>query len=327
MKPSTWIWHGGELVPWENATVHVLSHALHYGTSVFEGIRCYPTNRGPSFFRLQDHIDRLLQSAHIYRMPMTVGAEELVEACHTVVAKNNLTNAYIRPIIFYGYGSMGIRPTAATRLEMAVAAFEWGAYLGEEGIEKGIDVGVTSWQRAAPNTHPQLAKAGGNYLASFFMVDEARRHGYTEMIALTHQGFLSEGPGENLFIVRKNKIYTPSIHCSILEGLTRETVMTLARDMGYEVEEGTYPRELLYIADELFFTGTAAEITPIRSVDGQKVGEGLPGPVTKALQRAYFGLFKGETIDRWNWLTPLAKSSSAHSGDKHAKTKTHKDGV
>ncbi len=323
IKPSTWIWHRGDLVPWENATVHVLSHALHYGTSVFEGIRCYPTSSGPQFFRLEDHIERLLASAHIYRMPVTMSAADLIEACQLVVSENKLQNAYLRPIIFYGYGSMGIRPTAATQLEMAIAAFEWGAYLGEEGIEKGIDVGVTSWQRAAPNTHPQLAKAGGNYLASFFMVDEARRYGYTEMIALNNQGYLSEGPGENLFIVRKNKIYTPSIHCSILEGLTRDSIMVLARDLGYEVEEGTYPRELLYLADELFFTGTAAEITPIRSVDGQPVGEGKPGPVTKALQRAFFGLFKGETIDRWNWLTPLQKSSEAPARERHAK----KDGI
>lgn len=323
IKPSTWIWHRGELVPWENATVHVLSHALHYGTSVFEGIRCYPTPKGPQFFRLEDHIERLLESAHIYRMPVPLQKQALIEACHQVVAENKLQNAYVRPIIFYGYGSMGVRPTAATQLEMAIAAFEWGAYLGEEGLEKGIDVGVTSWQRSAPNTHPQLAKAGGNYLASFFMVDEAKRYGYTEMIALNSQGFLSEGPGENLFIVRKNKIYTPSIHCSILEGLTRDTVMVLARELGYELEEGTYPRELLYLADELFFTGTAAEITPIRSVDGQKVGEGKPGPVTKALQRSFFGLFKGETIDRWGWLSPLGKAGPAQAGERHAK----KDGL
>ena len=313
IKPSTWIWHCGELVPWENATVHVLSHALHYGTSVFEGIRCYETHRGPAFFRLKDHIDRLLQSAHIYRMPVEKTAEELRDACHQVVALNGLRSAYVRPIIFYGYGSMGVRPTAATQLDMSVAAFEWGAYLGADGLEAGIDTCVTSWQRSAPNTHPQLAKAGGNYLASFFMVDEARRHGYTEAIALNNQGFLSEGPGENLFIVRNGKIYPPSIHCSILEGLTRETVMTLAKDLGYTVEEGTYPREMLYIADELFFTGTAAEITPIRSVDGQVVGKGSAGPVTKALQKAFFGLFKGETVDRWGWLDAVHTKAVAPS--------------
>jgi branched-chain amino acid aminotransferase len=302
IKPSNWIWHRGELIPWEKATVHVLSHAIHYGTSVFEGIRCYQTDKGPAFFRLKEHAERLMESAHIYKMPVTWTAEDVRGACHKVVAVNGLKGAYIRPIIFYGYGSMGVMPTSATQLEMSIAAFEWGAYLGADGLNNGIDVCVTSWHRAAPNTHPQLAKAGGNYLASFFMVDEARRHGYTEAIALNSQGFVSEGPGENLFIIRRGKIYTPSIHCSILEGITRDTVMTLARDLGYEVEEGTYPRELLYLADELFFTGTAAEVTPIRSVDGRKVGSGKPGPVTQAIQKAFFGLFKGETVDKWGWL-------------------------
>ncbi len=307
IKPSNWIWHRGTLVPWEEATVHVLSHALHYGTSVFEGIRCYNTNKGPAFFRLREHAKRLLESASIYKMPVTYDEDQICEAIHKVVAVNGLEGVYIRPIIFYGYGSIGVMPTSATRLEMSIAAFEWGAYLGAKGLEEGIDTCVTSWCRAAPNTHPQLAKAGGNYLASFFMVDEARRHGYTEAIALNSQGFLSEGPGENLFIVRNGKIYTPSIHCSILEGITRDTVIQLAKALGYELEEGTYPRELLYLADELFFTGTAAEIVPIRSVDGRKVKDGKPGPITRALQKAFFGLFKGETEDRWGWLEHLKK--------------------
>lgn len=304
-KPSNWIWHRETLTPWEDANIHVLSHALHYGTSVFEGVRCYKTQRGPAFFRLQDHMDRLIQSAEIYRMPLRWNAEELADICHRLVAINGLSNAYIRPIIFYGYGSMGVRPTEANQLEMSIAAFEPGAYLGEEGLRNGIDTCVTSWSRSAPNTHPQLAKAGGNYLASFFMVDEARRHGYGEAIALNSQGFLSEGPAENLFIVRKGKIYTPSLQCSILEGITRDTIIKLAESLGFEVEEGVYPRELLYVADELFFTGTAAEITPIRSVDGKKVGSGKPGPITKILQETFFGLFDGTTSDRWAWLEPL----------------------
>lgn len=307
LKPSKWIWHNGALTPWENATVHVLSHALHYGTSVFEGIRCYATPKGPAFFRLTDHLERLLQSAEIYRMPVTQSLEELRDICHKVVATNELTSAYIRPIIFYGYGSMGVRPTQHTQLELSIAAFEWGAYLGDDGLKNGIDVGVTSWNRAAPNTHPQLAKAGGNYLASIFMVEEAKRHGYAEAIALNSQGYLSEGPGENLFIIRRGKLYTPSLECSILEGLTRDVVINLARSMNLEVEEGVYPRELLYVADELFFTGTAAEITPIRSVDGRLVGKSRPGPITQALQKQFFGLFSGTTDDRWGWLETVRK--------------------
>lgn len=305
-KPSKWIWHNGALTLWENANVHVLSHALHYGSSVFEGIRCYATHKGPAFFRLTEHLERLLQSADIYRMPVKESLEDLRAICHKVVALNELSSAYLRPIIFYGYGSMGIRPTKDTSLGLSVAAFEWGAYLGDEGLKNGIDVGVTSWSRAAPNTHPQLAKAGGNYLASLFMVEEAKRHGYAEAIALNSQGFLSEGPGENLFIVRRGKIYTPSLDCSILEGITRDVVIRLAKSLNIEVEEGVYPRELLYVADELFFTGTAAEITPIRSVDGRRVGTG-PGPITKALQKEFFGLFNGTTEDRWSWLEPLKK--------------------
>lgn len=308
IKTSEWIWHRGQLVPWQDANVHILSHALHYGTSVFEGIRCYKTDKGPAFFRLRDHVQRLLESASVYKMPVQYSVEQLMDAIHKVVAVNGLEGAYVRPIIFYGYGSIGVMPTHETSLEISIAAFEWGAYLGAKGLDEGIDTCVTSWQRSAPNTHPQLAKAGGNYLASFFMVDEARRHGYAEAIALNTQGFLSEGPGENLFIVRDGKIYTPSLQCSILEGITRDTVIKLARSLSYELEEGVYPRELLYLADELFFTGTAAEIVPIRSVDGRKVAGGQPGPLTKALQKAFFGLFSGETQDRWGWLETVRKA-------------------
>lgn len=313
IKPSEWIWHRDQFVPWKDATVHVLSHALHYGTSVFEGVRCYQTHRGPAFFRLREHMDRLVQSAEIYRMPLRWTADELRAICHQVIAINGLSNAYIRPIIFYGYGSMGVRPTKDSKLEMTIAAFEWGAYLGAEGLKHGIDTCVTSWSRSAPNTHPQLAKAGGNYLASFFMVDEAQRHGYTEAIALNNQGFLSEGPGENLFVVRKGKIYTPSLSCSILEGITRDSVMQLARNLDLEIEEGVYPRELLYVADELFFSGTAAEITPIRSVDGKKVGNGKVGPITRALQDQFFGLFDGRTADTRGWLEPLVSGHASHA--------------
>lgn len=310
IKPSRWIWHRETLTPWEQANVHVLSHALHYGTSVIEGIRCYKTHKGAAFFRLKDHMDRLIQSAKIYQMPLRWTASELTAICHELVTANELSNAYIRPIIFYGYGSMGVRPSKESQLEMTMAAYESAAYLGEDGLKNGIDTCVTSWSRSAPNTHPQLAKAGGNYLASSFMVDEARRHGYSEAIALNSQGFLSEGPAENLFIVRKEKIYTPSLQCSILEGITRDSVIKLADSLGLEIEEGVYPRELLYVADELFFSGTAAEITPIRSVDGRTIGKGKPGPITKLLQDEFFGLFDGTSPDRWGWLEPLAQAES-----------------
>jgi branched-chain amino acid aminotransferase len=301
ITPTKYIWFNGELVPWEKATVHVMSHALHYGSSVFEGIRCYDTPKGPAIFRLAPHTRRLFDSAKIYYMDIPYSQAQINDACKTVVRENSLKSAYIRPLVWRGYGEMGVFPLK-NPLEAMVAAYEWGAYLGAEALEIGVDVGVASWNRVAPNTLPAMAKAGGNYLSSQLIVMEARRHGYVEGIALDVSGNLSEGSGENLFVIRDGVIFTPPTTAALLPGITRDTVITLARQLGYEVREQDLPREALYLADELFFTGTAAEVSPIRSVDGITVGAGKRGPITTAIQKAFFGLFNGETEDRWGWL-------------------------
>jgi branched-chain amino acid aminotransferase len=302
--PATkFIWFNGKLVPWEKATVHVLTHALHYGSSVFEGVRAYQTARGVAIFRLREHMRRLLDSAKIYRMSMPYSAEQLGEACRQVVSANGLTRgAYIRPLAFRGYGEIGVTPKNEPPTDVAVAAWEWGRYLGHESEEQGVDVCVASWHRVAPNTLPALAKAGGNYLSSQLIGAEARRLGFAEGIGLAPDGTLSEGSGENLFLVKDGVLMTPGLAHSVLGGITRDTVMRLARERGLEVRETSLPRELLYIADEAFFTGTAVEITPIRSVDRIAVGNGRRGPVTEALQSAFFGLFSGQTQDKWGWL-------------------------
>ena len=304
LTPTKYIWMNGELVPWESATVHVMSHALHYGSSVFEGIRAYSTPAGPAIFRLQPHLRRLVDSAKIYRMEIPYAIEQLTAACRAVVADNGLASAYLRPLVWRGYGSIGVNPLAAP-VETMIAAIEWGAYLGEEALEQGVDVCVSSWTRLAPNTMPTMAKAGGNYLSSQLIVMEAARHGYAEGIALDVNGVLSEGSGENLFVIRDNVIYTTPVTAAILPGITRDSVLTLAREAGYEIREQNLPREALYLADELFFTGTAAEVSPIRSVDGITVGAGKRGPITTVLQQAFFGLFSGETQDKWGWLEPV----------------------
>lgn len=295
------LWFNGKLIPWEQATVHVMSHALHYGSSIFEGIRSYNTPRGAAIFRLQPHIRRLYDSARIYRMEIPYSPDEIASACREVVRDNNLKDAYIRPLVWRGYGELGVNPLGAP-LEVMVAAMQWGAYLGAEGLEKGVDVQVSSWNRVAPNTLPAMAKAGGNYLSSQLIVMEAARHGYAEGIALDVNGQLSEGSGENMFIVRDNIIYTPPITAALLPGITRDAVMTIARDLGYELREQNMPREVLYLADEIFFTGTAAEVTPVRSVDKIVIGAGARGPITTAIQSRFFGLFKGEVEDSHGWL-------------------------
>lgn len=302
--PATqFIWFNGKLVPWEKATVHVLAHALHYGSSVFEGLRAYQTPRGVAIFRLLDHTRRLFDSAKIYRIPMPFGPEQLNDACRQVIAANNLVRgAYLRPIVFRGYGELGVTPKVEPPTEVAVAAWEWGKYLGSEAEEQGVDACIASWQRVAPNTLPALAKAGGNYLSSQLIGAEARRLGFAEGIGLSSDGTLSEGSGENLFLVKDGVLMTPALAHSVLGGLTRDTVLRLARARGLEVREAALPRELLYIADEAFFTGTAVEITPIRSVDRLPVGNGRRGPVTEALQQAFFGLFSGKTPDEHRWL-------------------------
>jgi branched-chain amino acid aminotransferase len=306
IRESKYIWFNGEMVPWEKATVHVMTHALHYGSSVFEGVRAYETPQGAAIFRLREHIRRLFDSCRIYRMDPPFTPDQVFEACRAVVRENGLKNAYIRPLVWRGYGEMGLNPLRSP-VEVMVAAMEWGAYLGAEGLEHGVDVHVSSWQRVAPNTLPAMAKAGGNYLSSQLIVMEAARNGYAEGIALDVHGWLSEGSGENLFLIRDGIIYTPPVTAALLPGITRDAVITLAQQLGYQVREQNLPREMLYLADELFFTGTAAEVTPIRSVDKLPVGSGKRGPITTAIQKAFFGLFSGETEDRWGWLTPAAE--------------------
>jgi branched-chain amino acid aminotransferase len=300
------IWFNGKLIPWENATVHVLSHALHYGSSVFEGVRAYPTSKGLIIFRLRDHTRRLFDSAKIYRIVIPFTPDEINAACRQVVSENGLSNgAYLRPVAFRGYGEIGVAPKIDPPVEVAVAAWEWGKYLGSDSEEQGVDVCVSSWQRVAPNTLPAMAKAAGNYLSSQLISYEAKRLGFAEGIGLAPDGTVSEGAGENLFVIRDGVIHTPGFAHSVLGGITRDTVIRLAHDRGFEVRESSIPREMLYIADEIFMTGTAAEITPVRSVDRLSVGTGKRGPITEALQGAFFGLFSGKTQDKYGWLDPV----------------------
>lgn len=309
------IWMNGQMIPWEKATVHVMAHALHYGSSVFEGIRVYKTPDGLRGFRLTDHMQRLFDSAAIYRMPIPYPRDELIQVCKDVVLANGLTNgAYIRPIALRGYGDVGLAPKPDHPVDVAIAAWEWGAYLGAVGLEEGVDVCISSWQRVAPNTVPALAKAGGNYLSSQLISTEAKRLGFAEGIALSTDGTVSEGAGENLFLVKDGRIVTPPSTASILTGITRDTVIRLAARDGLKVEERAIPREALYLADELFFTGTAAEITPIRSVDRIEIGIGRRGPVTQKLQDAFFGLFSGDTADSDGWLEAVDEGAVAAAG-------------
>jgi branched-chain amino acid aminotransferase len=302
--PATpYIWFNGKLIPWEKATVHVLAHALHYGSSVFEGVRAYETPKGVAIFRLREHTQRLFDSAKIHRITIPFQPEQINDACRQTIAANDLKRgAYIRPIAFRGYGEIGVAPKIDPPVEVAIAAWEWGKYLGKESEEAGVDVCISSWQRVAPNTIPALAKAGGNYLSSQLISQEAKRLGFAEGIGLAPDGTVSEGAGENLFLVKDGVLYTPGLAHSVLSGITRDSVMRLARERGIGIREASIPREMLYIADELFFTGTAAEVTPIRSVDRITVGAGRRGPVTETLQKAFFGLFTGATPDKWGWL-------------------------
>jgi len=294
------IWHNGTIKPWAEATTHVMAHAIHYGSSVFEGIRAYDTPKGTAIFRLTEHNRRLFNSAKIYDIAIPYTLEELNAACRDIVRANGLRSAYLRPVAFRGVGSVGI--AAETPIDVAVAALDFGRYLGAEALEQGIDACVSSWQRFAPNTVPAGAKAGGNYLSGQLITREARRHGYGEGIALASSGLLSEGAGENLFLVFDGALHTTPASASILTGITRDSIVKLARDAGIEVVERDIPREYLYLCDELFMCGTAAEITPLRSVDGKPVGEGRPGPVTQRMQKLFFGLFDGTTADTRGWL-------------------------
>ncbi|OAN45000.1 branched chain amino acid aminotransferase [Chloroflexus islandicus] len=301
IQKMDYIWFNGELVEWDKATIHVMSHVVHYGTSFFEGIRCYETPQGPAIFRLTPHMQRLIDSAKIYRTTIPYTLDQLVAAVKETVRANRLRSGYIRPVVFRGYGEIGVNPQN-NPVEVAIATIEWGKYLGAEAMEQGVDVCISSWNRFAPNTMPALAKAGGNYMNSQLIKMEALANGYAEGIALDADGHVSEGSGENLFLVRNGVVYTPPLTSSILSGITRDTVMTLLREMGVEVREQILPREMLYLADELFFTGTAAEVTPIRSVDRIPVGAGRRGPITAAVQEAFFGIVQGERPDRYGWL-------------------------
>lgn len=311
-KSADYIWFNGEIMPWQDAKVHVMSHALHYGSSVFEGVRAYNTHQGPAIFRLQEHTRRLFDSAKIYRMEIPYSESEINQACKDIISRNGLKNAYIRPLAFYGDVGMGLTPPKVPA-EVTVAAFEWGAYLGDDSADQGVDVCVTSWQRLAPNTMPTGAKAGGNYLSSQLISMEAKRNGYHEGIGLDVNGYLSEGAGANVFLVRNGKIYTPPSSACILPGITRDSIMRLAKDLGLEIVEEQIAREALYLADEIFMTGTAAEIVPVRSVDRIEIGAGKAGPITKQLQQTFFGLFDGSTPDTYGWLEPVSDASFAKS--------------
>ena len=296
------IWMNGALVDWADAKIHIASHVIHYGSGVFEGARCYSTPRGSACFRLDAHMKRLYDSARIYRMEPEVTVAAMTEAVLETIRANEQKACYIRPLIYRGYHALGVNPFPCP-VDTAVLTWEWGAYLGKDALENGVDVRVASWARSAPNTFPTLAKTSANYANSSLIKMEAITEGYSEGIALDTFGYLSEGSGQNLFIVREGTIYTPPLTASILPGITRSSVITIARDLGYKVREEMLPRELLYICDEAFFAGTAVEITPIRSVDKIKVGDGRRGPITAAIQKAYFDIINGEVPDRYDWLT------------------------
>ena len=311
--PTPKIWRDGQFVEWPDATIHVLSHVVHYGSSIFEGIRSYANSQGGgSVFRLPEHIRRLHDSARIYRMPLRHSVDTLIQACLETIAVNELAECYIRPLVIRTGDRMGVMPEdKASALETFIIVRQWGRYLGDDALAKGVDVCVSSWRRAAPDTFPTLAKAGGNYLNSQLSLLEARQNGYIEGIMLDSFGQISEGSGENIFIAREGVVYTPPLSAAILGGITRDTVIRLIRDLGHEVREQALPREFLYMADEVFFSGTAAEITPIRSVDRIEVGDGVPGPITKAVQARYLGIAKGQLPDERGWLTAVPEPAVA----------------
>lgn len=299
---SEWIWKDGTFIPWGDARVHLLSLAVQFGSSVFEGIRCYATPRGPAIFRLPEHIRRLYDSCRIYRIDVGHDPAVVREACRRTVRKNGLGSCYVRPMVLRGYGAAGLNPVGSP-VETYVAAWPWGTYLGEGTLERGVDVCVSSWNRAHPNTYPVQAKAAGHYVNAQLIKMEAVQNGYAEGIALGPGGLVSEGSGQNLFLVRDGVVLTPFLDGTSLSGITRDAVITIARDLGYGVREQDVPRETLYVADELFFTGTATEVAPIRSVDGIPIGEGRAGPVTLAIQKAFLDLVQGRAEDAHGWLT------------------------
>jgi branched-chain amino acid aminotransferase len=307
------IWHNGRLIPWNDAKIHVLSHVISYGSSIFEGIRCYQTPHGPAIFRTRDHVQRLLDSAKIYRMQLPYTNEELTTGIVDTVRQTRLHDCYIRPIVLRGYGDVGVLPQE-NPIETFIACYPWGRYLGQEALAGGVDVCVSSWNRIAPNTLPALAKAGANYMNSQLIRMEADINGYAEGIALDEAGYVSEGSGENLFVVRGGQIVTPPLGASVLPGITRDTIIRIAGQLGIPIAEAIIPREMLYIADEVFFSGTAAEVTPIRSIDRIPIGSGRRGPITERIQKRYFEIVKGEIDDEFGWLTivmPIAEPVEA----------------
>ncbi len=310
MKPTAKIWHNGRMIAWDDAKIHVLSHVTSYGSSVFEGIRCYATKQGPAIFRGRDHARRLLDSAKIYRMDLKHSIDDLMEAMVELVRVNGLESCYLRPIVMRGYGDVSVLP-GNNPIETYIACWEWGKYLGDDALAKGVDVCISSWTRIAPNTLPAMAKAGANYMNAQLIRMEASINGYAEGIALDEAGYVSEGSGENIFVVRDGKIVTPPLGASVLPGITRDTVMELAKALGIPVVESLVPREMLYIADEVFFSGTAAEITPVRSIDRIQVGAGVRGPLTEKLQNAFFDVVQGKAPERMSWLTPVREAVRA----------------
>ena len=304
------IWCNGKFIPWDEAKIHVLSHVVSYGSAVFEGLRCYETVNGPAVFRLTEHMQRLVNSAHIYRMEVAYSVDALCQAVLELVRVNKLNACYIRPIVLRGYEDVGVDPRTCP-VDVYLACWDWGKYLGAEALREGVDVCVSSWNRPAPNTLPQMAKAAANYMNSQLIKMEAKINGYAEGIALDVNGHVSEGSGENIFVVTNGMLITPPLANSSLPGITRNTIMTLCRDLSIPVAEQVIPREMLYVADEVFFTGTAAEITPLRSIDRIKVGSGVRGPMTKRIQDEFFGIISGKNPDRHGWLTPVSVPSGA----------------
>ena len=304
------VWMNGKLVDWKDATIHVATHVIHYGTGVFEGIRAYDSKNGTNVFRLPEHMRRLYDSCRVYRMEPGYSFDTLNEAVLETIRANEYRACYIRPLIYRGFGQLGVNPMPCP-VETAIIVWEWDKYLGDEALVNGVDVAVSSWTRLAPNTMPALAKATANYANSGLIKMQATVDGYAEAIALDESGLISEGSGQNLFLVRDNVVYTPSVTSSILQGITRDTVLQLTRDLGFEVREQSLPREFLYLADEAFFCGTAVEITPIRSIDKIQVGNGKRGPITAALQERFFGIIRGELPDVHNWLTPVRTAVAA----------------
>ena len=315
------IWMNGSLVDWADAKIHIASHVVHYGSGVFEGARCYDTKRGPACFRLDAHMRRLLDSAKIYRMKYSLSQEQLENAVLDTIRANQYRACYIRPLIYRGYDTLGVNPLPCP-VEATIMLWEWGAYLGEESITNGVDVCVSSWSRSAPNTLPALAKSTANYANAGLIKMEAVVNGYSEAIALDPEGTVSEGSGQNLFIVRENTLYTPAVASSILPGITRNSVITIARDLGLTVIEQAIPREMLYIADELFFVGTAVEVTPISSVDKIVIGKGSRGPITEAIQRTFFDIVNGRVPDENDWLRPVYTDEDAKDRPKQTTAKT-----